>query len=352
MKEVYELSEEMNSPFKASASYRPFVYQWAVDSAHKQEVEMYWHIGQVNLQDDAQQYFSKNGLATANVSHEQNKTILDRSLCLFTEMDKNVADSYVTLMPYFKNNEIRCSLLRKASREVTHQQAYALAAETFGFSDKDWIAFADYKEMRDKLDALAEQFDGEHRDEVKATLLLSKTALGEGIGLFGMFATLLNQKRYGILIGFNDINEWSLKDEQEHYTDNVRIIKECYKVLTPEELKYVRKKIREFIEKFRQAEHRYLELVFEMGGAEGLTLDQMKAYIDYLCSLRAYQLDLLSIDAVLDNPLEWMDWILSGSKVGNFFEKKVTEYVHGALPGVVDYSKYLHILEEKEQQIA
>lgn len=196
------------SVFKESRSYRPFTFSWAVEADMRHTIDMYWNTHQINLQDDIQQYFSAQGLATANVSHAQNKAILDRTLCLFTEMDKTVGEGYTQLLPLIKNNEIRNMLITFAAREVVHQRAYALAAETFGFSNSDWTAFSEYREMVDKLDAMSEDVVPEFaRDELCATIKLTQILLGEGIGLFGAFATLLNQKRNGILNGFNDINE-------------------------------------------------------------------------------------------------------------------------------------------------
>lgn len=332
------------SIFEESKSYRPFQYTWAVEAAQKHSIEMYWDIHQVNLQDDTQQYFSKNGLATQTISHEQNKSILDRTLCLFTEMDRTVGAGYTKLMGSVKNNEIRNMFLTFAAREVVHQRAYALCAETFGFSDQDWIAFADYVEMVDKLDVMSTDMTPEGAsEELKACVLLSQILLGEGIGLFAAFATLLNYSRQGLLIGFNDVNEWSLKDEQEHVTNNIRALKEARKTLTELENAALDRCIKAFIESYKLAEHKFIDLVFEMGGSEGLTADEMKAYISYLCEFREYQLELRSMKDVGKNPLEWMEWVLSGSKHGNFFEKKITDYSHGGLPGKVDYTKYLHL---------
>lgn len=335
------------SVFKESKSYRPFTYAWAAEAAQRHEIDMYWSTHQINLQDDIQQYYSADGLKTATVSHAQNKSIVDKTLCLFTEMDRTVGAGYSDVMQYIRNNEIRNMMFRFASREVTHQAAYALSAETFGFSASDWTAFADYKEMVDKLDAMSEDIVPPFaRDELRATVKLTQILLGEGIGLFGAFATLLNQKRYGLLSGFNDINEWSLKDEQEHVLNNIRTVAEMRKDLTEAELVALREITLQFVERFRLAEHRYLELVFELGGAEGLTLEEMKGYIDYLCSLRLLQLGYLSFDEVLENPLPWMEWLLGANKHSNFFEKKVTDYVHKELPGEINYNLYLPMLEK------
>lgn len=332
------------SIFEESKSYRPFKYSWAVEAAQKHSIEMVWDIHQINLQDDTQQYFSKNGLATQTVSHEQNKNILDRTLCLFTEMDRTVGAGYTKLMAHVKNNEIRNMFLTFAAREVVHQRAYALCAETFGFSDQDWIAFADYVEMVDKLDVMSADMTPEgSSEELKTSVLLAQILLGEGIGLFAAFATLLNMCRHGILIGFNDVNEWSLKDEQEHVTNNIRTLKEARKSLSELENAALDRCILSFVDAYKKAEHKFIDLVYEMGGSEGMTADEMKDYITYLCDFREYQLELRSMKDVGKNPLEWMEWVLSGSKHGNFFEKKITDYSHGGLPGNIDYSKYLHL---------
>lgn len=333
------------SVFKESLSYRPFTYSWAADAAQRHAIEMFWDVHQINLQDDIQQYFSKEGMKTETVSHEQNKGLLDATLCLFTEMDSTVAGGYTEVLPFIKNNEIRNMMLTFAAREVTHQRAYALAAETFGFNNSDWIKFAQYKEMVDKLDVMAEDMvPFGARDELRAAIKLTQILLGEGVGLFGAFATLLNMKRCGIMNGFNDINEWSLKDEQEHVLNNINTVKEMRNDLTEVERMALEYITRRFIDKFKEAEYRYLELVFQMGGAEGLTLAEMKGYIDYLCQLRLFQLGYCQLSEVPVNPLPWMEWLLGANKHSNFFEKKVTDYVHKELPGEVNYNRYLHML--------
>jgi ribonucleotide reductase beta subunit family protein with ferritin-like domain len=337
----------MMSVFKESGSYRPFQYPWAIEAADKQEIDMYWSIKQVNLQDDVQQYNSRDGLKTATVSHDQNKNILDKTLCLFTEMDRTVGMGYSDLLRYICNNEIRVLFFRQANREATHQSSYALAAETFGFSDKDWTAFAEYAEMREKLDVMGGELIPEGaRDELVAAIKLTRILLGEGIGLFGAFSTLLNMKRHGILVGFNDINQWSLKDENEHVINNIRVVFEMRKDLSQDELVILRKATYDFVDAYKKAEYKYLDLVFEMGGSEGLTLEQQKDYIHYLGQLRLYELGYIGLTEVPPNPLEWMEWMLSANAHSAFFEKKVVDYVHGQLEGKVNYNKYKHLLDK------
>lgn len=199
------------SIFEETTSYRPFKYPWAVAAAQKHSIDMYWDVHQVEMQDDLRQYNSEGGLATQDVSHEDNKFIIDSTLCLFTEMDRVVGEGYTKILPQIKNNEIRNLLMTFAQREVVHQRAYALGAETFGFEDSAWTSLSEYKEMVDKLDVISRKWYGDGlRVEMETAVDLVQILLGEGIGLYAAFANLLNFKRWGKIVGFNDINQWSL----------------------------------------------------------------------------------------------------------------------------------------------
>jgi ribonucleotide reductase beta subunit family protein with ferritin-like domain len=330
----------MSSIFEESLSYRPFKYPWAVDAAQKHSIDMFWDIHQVELQDDLRQYNAKDGLATPNVSHEVNKSILDNTLCLFTEMDKTVGEGYTKVLHKIRNNEIRNMMMTFAAREVTHQRAYALSAETFGFTDKDWSRFSEYVEMRDKLDAMSRSFYTEGiRLQMEVAIDIAQIAIGEGLGLFGAFASLLNFKRFGKLIGFNDINQWSLVDEQEHVVNNFRTIREIRKELTEVENIELDRIILKIMDEFVLAEHTYIDLAYRLGNQEGLTKEELKEYILYLRELRLYEMGMISVREVRKNPLSWMEWLVSGAKHDNFFEKKVTDYQHG-LTGEISYEKY------------
>ena len=334
------------SVFKTSAAYRPFLYPWAVEAAKKHSIDMHWHENQIELQDDLRQYNSKDGLKTKNVSHEVHKNIVDKVICLFTEMDKTVGEGYTKILPFVRNNEIRNMMMTFASREVIHQRSYALLAETFGFSDSDWIAFADYAEMREKLDTMVDSYStNEMREEMQFCIGLAQLLLGEGIGLFAAFTVLLNFKRQGLFVGFNDVNSWSLKDEQEHVINNIRVLKEAMKDLTEVERILLLDIVDGLIMRYEKAEHKFLELVYEMGDQEDLTLEDAKNYISYLGELRRFQIGMISASEVRQNPLPWMEWMLTGASHSNFFEKRVTDYSHSGLEGEINYNRYHHLLD-------
>lgn len=336
------------SIFKESESYRPFLFPWAVDAEKTHSISQHWHEGQVDLQSDMQQYFSPNGLATPNQTHKVNKDILDKMMTLFTHMDVAVGTGYTKILPMVGNNEVRTLLMAQASREIRHQRGYALGAETFGFSDSEWTMFADYVEMQDKIDLMSDDLllDKEVSKPYEFCVMLTQILLGEGIGLFTAFSILLNYKRFGLLVGYNDVNQWSLLDETEHVKNNIRILKEAKKDLTEVEVTSLDRFIVNLINKYVEAEHEFSRILYEIGTPEEMEYQDTLDYISYLGELRLYQMELIGEESVRKNPYPWMDYLLSAPRHGNFFEKKITDYSHTGLLGDIEYGKYSSLLDE------
>ncbi len=70
-----------------------------------------------------------------------------------------------------------------------------------------------------------------------------------------------------------------------------------------------------------------------MGEIEGLSADEMKKYIRYIADRRLIQLGLKPNYGEKENPLPWLDWILNGDTMSNFFEKRVTDYNASGMNG-------------------
>ena len=297
---------------------------------------MFWDVHQIELQDDLRQYNSKDGLTTKNRTHEQNKSLVDTLSLAFTEMDMGVASGYTKLLPFVRNNELRTGFLTIAFKETIHQRAYALAAESFGFTDADWVVFRTYKEMSDKIDVMTLN-EADPSTRLGFCKILTQIALGEGIGLFAAFTSFLNLKRFGLLMGFNDVNQWSLADETGHVEFNFKVLGSEVRLLSYVEQLELQVYTEKLVSEFVNVEKAYIDL---LGEQEDLSIEQLKAYMDYLGDLRLYQLGYKEFREVPINPLDWMDYMLSASKHENFFEKRVTSYSHNPLIGEIDYSKY------------
>ena len=330
----------MSSIFEESKTYKPFKFPWAMELAIEQNIDLYWDTHELDLSVDVPQFHSKNGLATENVSHASNKNMLEKILSIFTQMDVAAGSLYCKLLPHVGNNEIRTMWVTFAAKECVHQRGYALGVEEFGFPDSTWAEFMEYDEMHKKIDLMSNIGNRDLSNKLDFAKTIAQLLLSEGICLFGAFACMLNLKRFGILLGFNMVNEWSLKEEQKHVEGNIRVLSEVRKELTPAEKMELDAFIEGMVDKLVLAEDKFIDLVFEMGPQEQMTPSDMKTYIRYLGDLRLSQLNLPPLYDVDENPLEWLDWMLTGKKHGNFFEKKVTDYDHSGLVGKIDYSVY------------
>jgi ribonucleotide reductase beta subunit family protein with ferritin-like domain len=328
------------SIFNDTITYRPFTYPWAMELTIEHGQALYWETHQIEMIDDIRQYHADDGLDTDNVPAKFSKNLLNKSLAIFTQMDMSAGGLYRILMPHVKNNEVANMMMTFAQKESVHQRAYAMGVEVLDMPESTWGEFMEYKEMSDKIDLMTNVDGRDHSKPLDFAKTLAQLLLAEGICLFGAFACMLNLKRFGLMMGLNMINEWSLRDEERHVYGNMLVLDEVRKELTDEENEELTRFIVNLVQEYRNAEHRFIELVFEMGPVEDMTEQNMKDYIDYLCDLRLRQLGLGDIYKMLINPLEWMNYVLGGKQHTNFFEAKVGEYSHTGLPGNVDYSNY------------
>jgi ribonucleoside-diphosphate reductase beta chain len=70
-----------------------------------------------------------------------------------------------------------------------------------------------------------------------------------------------------------------------------------------------------------------------MGPVQGMTAEDIKAYIRFVADWRLRQLELPPVFGVTENPLPWLQVLLSGVEHANFFEARSTEYSKGATRG-------------------
>lgn len=335
----------MSSIFEKSESYRPFKYPYLMESVERHVVDLYWEVHQLDFSDDVKQYYSKDGMKTLNVSHEVNRQILTKVLNLFTQMDIAAGELYCQLLPYVGNNEVRNWFMVAAARESTHQRSYAAAVEALSFPESSWTEFMKFKEMQDKLDVMYGGEDTDPSTKKGFMKTLARLFLAEGICLFGAFASMLNLRRFGLMQGTNKVNEWSLRDEEEHVANNMKIFLKELDNFSKEDKREIMNYVKKITKSYVEAEHLFLDLVYEIGDQEGMSKEDMKSYIEYLANLRMKQLGWKPIYAEINNPLTWMDWVLSGKKHTNFFEERVTDYSHDTLKGLVDYGTYSLQLE-------
>ena len=218
-----------------SQTYKPFKYPWAMQSAEAHE-KIHWGSWEANLQEDMSQW--KSGKITP-----QERDFITQILRIFTQSDVAVGGNYCDIfIPAFKNNEIRNMLLSFANREGTHQRAYALLNDTLGLPEKEYSAFLEYSEMRDKIEFMTQAPEGLG----KATHLafeLARSVCNEGMSLFSAFVMLLNFQRFGKMKGMCEVVEWSIRDETTH----VEGMTNLFRVYCKEHPRVVTDRLKSFI---------------------------------------------------------------------------------------------------------
>jgi ribonucleoside-diphosphate reductase beta chain len=65
----------------------------------------------------------------------------------------------------------------------------------------------------------------------------------------------------------------------------------------------------------------------------GLTPDEVKAYIRFIADRRLTELGLNEIYQIAKNPLPWLDEMLNAIEHTNFFENRATEYSKASTVG-------------------
>jgi len=310
----------------ASQTYKPFYYAWAVDLTVRHE-KAHWIEDEIDLGEDVSDW--KTDKVTA-----VEKDYITNILRLFTQSDVAVGQNYYDqFIPKFKNNEVRNMLGSFANREGVHQRAYALLNDTLGLPDSEYHAFLEYKEMTDKIDFMQKSDNTTQRG---LALAMAKSVFNEGVALFASFVMLLNFQRVGKMKGMGKVVEWSIRDESMHVEGNSKL----FKAFVAEHPKLVdndfKKEIYVMAKDIVKLEDKFIELAYEMGDIEGLTMEEVKTYIRYITDRRLLQLGLKTNFKVKNNPLPWLEWILNGADHTNFFENRVTEYEVAGLTGSWD----------------
>jgi ribonucleoside-diphosphate reductase beta chain len=230
----------------------------------------------------------------------------------------------------FKPTEIKMMLAAFSNIETIHVAAYALLLETIGMPESEFAAFLEYEAMRNKHDYM-----GQFGVETEADILRSVAMFGgftEGLQLFASFAMLMNFPRFNKMKGMGQIVSWSVRDESLHCEGMIKLF-HAFAAETDALTKAVKDDIIGCCEHVVGLEDKFIDLAFEMGPVQGMTPEDIKAYIRYIADWRLGQLGLPKLYGAKDHPIPWLTAILNGVEHANFFEARATEYSKGATRG-------------------
>jgi ribonucleoside-diphosphate reductase beta chain len=263
------------------------------------------------------------------------RNLLTQIFRFFTQGDIEVNKCYMRhYSQIFQPNEVVMMLAAFSNMETIHVAAYSHLLDTIGIPETEYQAFMKYAEMREKYD----YYQGFNVDDLNnvAKTMAAFGAFTEGLQLFASFAILLNFPRFNKMKGMGQIVTWSARDESLHCNAIIRLfrtlIEENPSIWTPAFCQ----ELYDMCTKMLEMEDAFIDLAFEMGAVEGLSADDVKAYIRYIADRRLQQLGLEAVYNIEKNPLPWMDEMLNGVEHTNFFENRSTEYSKAATLGSWD----------------
>lgn len=305
--------------------YKPFVYPWAFEG-YKVMQDLHWLPHEAPLAEDVKDWRSKLS--------ETEKALLTQLFRFFTQADCDIAQGYFEKYGIkFKHPELRMMIGVIIAAEANHIDAYASLIETLGLPEVEFQAFQDYAAMRNKHEYMFER--GRSGDEIEDLIvdIAVFSAFGEGMQLFSSFAMLMSFQRRGLMKGMTTLIEWSIRDESHHVECMVRL----YHELLKENPRYwndrVKQRIYEACRQMVDLEDAFIDQAFALGPVEGMTPEEAKLYIRYTADRRLLQLGLKRNYNQMENPFDWLDWIMNAPTHTNFFEQRSTEYGKGEING-------------------
>ena len=305
-----------------SAAYKPFRYPWAHEFWQRQQ-QVHWMPEEVPLGEDCKDWATK--------LNDRERNLLTQIFRFFTQSDIEVNDNYMERYArVFKPTEIKMMLSAFSNIETIHVAAYALLLETIGMPESEFGAFLEYEAMKDKQDYM-HTFGVETHADIARTLAMFG-AFTEGLQLFASFAMLLNFPRFNKMKGMGQIVSWSVRDESLHCEGMIKLY-HAFNKETGAVTKSVASDIVENCRTVVKLEDKFIDLAFEAGEVQGMTPHDIKQYIRFIADWRLRQLELPELYGVRENPLPWLQSLLSGVEHANFFEARSTEYSKGATQG-------------------
>jgi ribonucleoside-diphosphate reductase beta chain len=305
-----------------SVGYKPFRYPWAYDFWKRQQ-QVHWMPEEVPLGEDCKDWAAR--------LNDRERNLLTQIFRFFTQSDVEVNDNYMErYATVFKPVEVKMMLAAFSNMETVHIAAYALLLETIGMPETEFSTFMELEALKAKHDYMQEFGVGTHADIARTLAMFG--GFTEGLQLFASFAMLMNFPRFNKMKGMGQIVSWSVRDESLHCEGIVKLY-HAFNAETRAVTPKVADDIIDCCKTVVSLEDRFIDLAFDAGEVQGMTPDDIKAYIRFIADWRLRQLALPPVYDVTENPLPWLQSLLSGVEHANFFEARATEYSKAASRG-------------------
>lgn len=305
-----------------SLGYKPMRYPQAEQYWLRQQ-KVHWLPEEVPLGEDVKDW-------AVNLTDNE-RSLLTHIFRFFTQSDIEVNDNYMDRYSrVFKPVEVKMMLSAFSNMETIHIFAYAMLLETIGMPETEFSAFMEYGEMRAKHDYMQDFGMKSHADIARTLAMFG--GFTEGVSLFASFAMLMNFPRKNKMKGMGQIISWSVRDESLH-CEGMTWLYNTFAQETGCVTPSVADDIIDCCKQVVSMEDAFVDLAFDRGEIDGMTPDDIKNYIRFIADWRLKNLNLPQVFGVKENPLPWLQSLLSGQEHANFFEARSTEYSKASSKG-------------------
>ena len=310
---------------------RPMRYP-AFYEMYKNAIKNTWTVDEVDFSLDTTDLRSKMSDADRHLIH--------RLVAFFATGDTIVANNLVlNLYQHINAPEARMYLSRQLYEEALHVQFYLTLLDTYipdpAERAKAFAAIENIPSIRAKgafcfkwIDSIQNLQRLETREQRRQFLLnlICFAACIEGLFFFAAFAYVYFLRSRGLLHGLASGTNWVFRDESGHMGfafEVVRTVRAEEPDLFDGEM---RAQIEQMLEEAIACETQFAEDVLS-GGVAGLSVKDMRQYLEYCADQRLAQLDLPKKYGA-KNPFDFMD-LQDVQEVTNFFERRVSAYQVG-----------------------
>lgn len=271
--------------------------------------------------------------------------LVERLVAFFATGDSIVANNLVlSLYRHLNAPEARMYLSRQLYEEALHVQFYLTLLDTYlpdpAARQRAFAAVENIPSIRRKADfclRYLERAAGLQRLETRAERreflenLICFAACVEGLFFFGAFAYVYFLRSRGFLHGLAAGTSWVFRDESAH----MRFAFEVVDTICREEPELfdaeLRARVVGMVEEAVACETAFAEDLLS-GGVAGLSVDDVRAYLEYCADQRLARLGLARRYG-RKNPLSFMD-LQDVQEHTNFFERRVSAYQVGVAGAV------------------
>lgn len=299
---------------------------------YRDAVRNTWTVEEVDLAPDINDLKHKLGPAERH--------LVERLVAFFATGDSIVANNLVlNLYQHINSPEARMYLSRQLYEEALHVQFYLTLLDTYlpdpAARAKAFAAIENIPSIRAKgefcfrwIDSIQSLSRLETKAQRKQFLLNLICFAGciEGLFFFAAFAYVYYLRSRGLLNGLASGTNWVFRDESGHMGfafEVIRTVRAEEPELFDDEL---RAQVVRMFEEAVECETLFAQDVLA-GGVAGLSLRDMRQYLEYCADQRLVQLDMPRRYGAT-NPFGFMD-LQDVQEVTNFFERRVSAYQVG-----------------------